>query len=595
VSRPTDPLDDARALLRAGDFRKAESVCRGAINTDPHSAVVWQMLAAALQGQGRRSEVVDALRKAAELGPENAELLVQLGTAQAEAGQLETAIDNFQRAVKLRPDLAAAHRNLGVALAQQGCASKAAASLREAVRLKPDYSEAYYSLAGVLCDLGRRDEALGQYRKALELRPEDVRICNNLGLTLAELGRHGEAAVYLRQAIRLDPKNKEAHNNLGLALEGQGLFEQAESCFHDALRLDPAYAEAHVNLGNSYKERQRLDEAQACYDWALMHQPQSALAWYNRALALLQAGDYERGWPLSEWRWQCPSTPVRPFRQPRWDGSSLEGKTILLWCEQGLRDAIQFVRYGSLVKGRGGKVIGECSAKLQDVFATCSGLDQVVTEGEPLPDFDVQIPLLSLPAIFGTTLATVPAAVPYLHADPSLVQRWRNRLGKQSFKIGLVWQGEPRHAWDRWRSVPLQEMRALAEIRGVRLISLQYGLKAEQVLLSKPGFTVEVLENQKSFADTAAILANLDLLVSVDSAPAHLAGAMGVPVWVPLAEVSDWRWVIGREDTPWYPTLRLFRQRRLGEWNDVFDRIAGELRREVAARMTQGSRDAEAN
>jgi hypothetical protein len=315
---------------------------------------------------------------------------------------------------------------------------------------------------------------------------------------------------------------------------------------------------------------------------ALWQEPGRASAEYNRALCWLKAGNYEKGWPAYEWRWRRPTMPPRPFRQPRWDGSPLEGKTILLWCEQGLGDAIHFVRYAKQVQERGGKVVLECPGSLVELLATCPGGEKVVAEGESLPDFDVQAPLMSLPGLVGTRLETVPAEVPYLSVESELVDWWGRRLGSKDFKVGLVWQGNPRHPWDGWRSIPLALFAPLAGVPGVRLVALQQGAGAEQVEGLKGRFQVEELGDgpegkDRSFADTAAVMRNLDLVVSVDSSPAHLAGALGVPVWVAVAAVSDWRWMVGREDTPWYPTMRLFRQERLGDWGEAMASMAREL------------------
>jgi Flp pilus assembly protein TadD len=467
-----------------------------------------------------------------------------------------------------------------VALAQAGRPQEAVGALEGALRLKPDYPEACYNLGNVLRELGRRDEAIERFRQAVSQRPCYAEALNNLGLALSESGRPGEAAVLLRQAARLRPQ-MEAHNNLGLALADLGRFGGAEGCYERALALDGGYAEAHVNLGSCFKERGRSEEAVACYEQALRLDPTSASARYNRALALLQQGDYERGWPEYEWRWRRPQTP-RPFEQPRWDGSPLEGRTILLWCEQGLGDTIQFIRYASLVKAKGGTVVLECPPRLVPLLSTCAGVDRLMAEGEALPGFDVQTPLLSLPGLLGTTFESVPAEVPYLHPEPQRVERWRKRLeGVQGYRVGVVWQGNPKFQWDRWRSVPLEEFAPLAGVEGVRLVSLQQGHGAEQVRALHDRFPVEdlgeKLDVEGAFLDTAAVMRCLDLVVSADTAAAHLAGALGVPAWVPLAKVADWRWGRGRAGTPWYPATRLFRQRRLGEWRPVFRRMAENL------------------
>jgi hypothetical protein len=338
----------------------------------------------------------------------------------------------------------------------------------------------------------------------------------------------------------------------------------------------------------------RLEESIASYDHALRLQPNSASAHWNRALALLLAGDYERGWPKYEWRWKRKAAKPRPFRQPQWDGSPLEGRTILLWCEQGLGDAIQFVRFAQTVKQNGGRVILECPGILLRLFASVPGVDELVAEGTALSTFDVQAPFMSLPAILGTTLATIPADVPYLTADPELVARWRSRLESlPGFKIGIAWQGNAHHKWDRHRSIPLAKFAPLAEVPGVRLISLQKGPGTDQLKSFTKHYPVtdfgDELDASGAFTDTAALIRSLDLVITTDTALAHLAGALGAPVWLALSTVVDWRWLLDREDTPWYPTMRLFRQRTLGDWDFDFERMAVQLRRLVQQRQHTGA------
>jgi tetratricopeptide (TPR) repeat protein len=618
MTPPAPPLpDQARAAHQAGDLRQAERLYRRLLEAEPTDAEAWRLVGAALHGQGRPADAEAAFREAVRLRPESAEAqlglaaalaaagrrgeadaayrrvlrlqpghadaLARLGLLLAEQGDLDEAVAFLRQAARARPADPTARHNLGVALAQQGKPQEAAQELEEAIRLRPDYAEAYYNLGNVLQALNRRDDAAGRYREALRLRPGYGEAYNNLGLLLTEAGRHGEALVYLQQAVRLRPQAAEGHNNLGLAYAGLGRFDEAERCYQEALRLSPGYVEGHNNLGSAFKERGRLEEALACYQVALWHDPQSASTRYNRSLALLQGGQWEEGWREYEWRWKRRQTPPRPFRQPRWDGGPLEGKTALLWCEQGLGDAVHFVRYAPLVKAKGGRVVLECPGFLLPLFSTCPGVDQLVAEGSEPPPFDVQAPLLSLPLLLGTTPESVPADVPYLSAEPERVEKWRVRLeALPGFKVGVVWQGNPHFSWDRWRSIPLACFAPLAAVEGVRLVSLQKGPGAEQVAALKGRFPVEELEGLDAeggaFLDTAAVMKCLDLLVAADTAAAHLAGALGVPAWVALSAVADWRWMIGREDTPWYPSMRLFRQTTLGDWAEVFGRMAEALR-----------------
>jgi tetratricopeptide (TPR) repeat protein len=620
MSPVSDLFERARAWQKVGDLRQAAHLLRQVVQAEPYHAEAWQQLgivayalgsaaaaaeafAKALQlrpnsvdlhlalGQalaalGRQAEAAGHFQEVLRLDPRLADALAQLGLELAQAGRLDEAIVQLRQALLLKPELIGAQHNLGIALAQQGHLPEAMHCLQEALRLRPDYAEAHANLGNLLRDLGRKSEAAEHYRQAIRLKPGYAGPYINLGLTLTEQGNHAQAVIVLKQATRLEAKSKEAWNNLGMALAGEGRFAEAEAAYEQALRLDPGYVEAHGNLGSVYKEQGRLTEALACYDVALAYKPEHASAKYNRALALLQAGDYAQGFAAYEWRWRRPSMPPRPFRQPRWDGAPLEGKTILLWCEQGLGDAIQFARYTTLVKGRGGQVVLECPPPLVELFKTVAGADMVVAEGQELPAFDAQAPLMSLPAVVGTTLESVPGAVPYLGVEPSLVEWWRNRLGDGGFKVGLVWQGNPRHPWDRWRSLPLRQLAVLAAVPGVRLVSLQQGPGAEQVQALKGRFVVEELgegpSGGQTFADTTALMQCVELVVSVDTAAAHLAGALGRPVWVLIAAMSDWRWLVGQEETPWYPTMRLFRQRRLGEWDDVLQRMAAPLQQAAA-------------
>ena len=320
-------------------------------------------------------------------------------------------------------------------------------------------------------------------------------------------------------------------------------------------------------------------------------------------------GDYEQGWPEYEWRWTQPGFTRRQFTQPAWDGSDLAGRSILLYAEQGLGDTLHFIRYAPLVSQRGGKVIVECQPALVRLLKGVEGIDKLIAESSPLPPFDVQAAMFSLPAIFHTTVGTIPATVPYLHADPKLIDKWRHELNSRSrqpggtvattrsgparqagptgaFKVGIAWQGSPTYGYDNLRSIPLEKFARLTQIEGVQLISLQKGPGSEQLGAVQGRFPVMDLgkqldETSGPFMDTAAVMKNLDLVICSDTAVPHLAGALGVPVWVALPYVPDWRWLLECEDSPWYPTMRLFRQTQDGKWDDVFERIAAALKKKL--------------
>jgi predicted negative regulator of RcsB-dependent stress response len=436
-----------------------------------------------------------------------------------------------------------------------------------------------------LVEQGKLTEAVASYQQALRLKPDYAEAQCNLGMALADQGKLTEAIACYQQALRLKPDLAEAHCNLGVALAQQGELGEAMRCYQHALRLKPDYAEAHGNVGVVRAEQGKLTEAVADYQQALRLKPDYAAAHLNLAQIWLLKGEFDRGWAEYEWRWKHRGFSPPPYPQPLWDGSSLQGRTILLFAEQGLGDTLQFIRYAPLVQRRGGNVIVQCQEPLQRLLATCAGIDHQVVAGRALPFFDVRAPLLSLPLLFRTSLATIPPNIPYLLADPALRAHWQQELsGLREFKVGITWRGNPEHKRDQRRSVPLLAFAPLAAVPGVRLVSLQKGPGREQLpdLADRLGL-LDLADRLEDFADTAAVLTNLDLVITVDTAVAHLAGALGVPVWVALPLVPDWRWLLEREDSPWYPSMRLFRQSAWGDWAGVFERLTEALRRHVEA------------
>jgi Tfp pilus assembly protein PilF len=493
----------------------------------------------------------------------------------------------YQAALQADPAHADAHNNLGIIFFGKGQLDEAAACFRGALQHNPGYTNAYNNLGSVLKTQGRFAEAIQCFEHALRLQPtyRDARInlagaLNNLGNAYKDNGRLTDAIACYRQAIHCNSLLPDAHNNLGIALVEQDQLEEAVACFEEASCLNPNLADAYNNLGIARVRLGQLDEASLSFQQALQVDSGHKLAIYNRACLRLLHGDYEGGWPGYEERWARPGMVARSFVQPRWDGSPLAGKTILLYSEQGLGDTILAIRYAELIKQRGGHVVVECQPALVRLLATAAGIDVLVPQGQPLPAFDVQLPLLSLPGVFKTTLASIPNKVPYLSPEPQMVAHWRGELNSVAgFKIGIVWQGSPTQAEDRQRSVPLAQFAPLSEVPGVRLLSLQVGSGREQ--LHQATFPIIDLGGRfdpLSLHDLAAVLPNLDLVVTVCTSTAHLAGALGVPAWVALKFVPYWCWLLERSDSPWYPSLRLFRQRRSGDWNDVFSRIAAAIR-----------------
>lgn len=527
-------------------FEEALGHYREALERKPGSPEAHNNLANALAGLGRFEEAIAGYREALRLRPDYAEALVNLASSLHKQERLEEAAECCRRALQLRPDMAEAHSNLAGVLAAQQKYEEAEAHCRRALELKPDLAEAHANLSLIRLDQKRPEEAVGPARRACELKPDLVEAVSNLGDAYAKLGRLAAAMPLYRQALELKPNSAELHNKLGFGYQRMGERAAAKACFEEALRRKPELPEAHL----------------------------------NRSMAWLLEGDFERGWSEYEWRWKNKDFARWRFQRPRWDGAPLAGRTIVLHAEQGLGDTLQFVRYAPLVKARGGRVVVECQSRLVPLVATVAGIDEAVPAGLPLPEHDVQAPLLSLPYIFGTRLETIPGEVPYLKVDPARLEKWRERLsGERRLKVGLAWAGNPRHESDCNRSLRLAQLATLARAEGVAWFSLQRGAGREQLAQPPVGMEIMDLEHPDGdVLDSAAAILNLDLIITIDSMVAHLAGALGRPVWVLLAAAPDWRWLLGRENSPWYPTARLFRQERLGDWDTVLARVAEALK-----------------
>ncbi|MGD0461964.1 MAG: tetratricopeptide repeat protein [Tepidisphaeraceae bacterium] len=456
-----------------------------------------------------------------------------------------------------------------------GKPQKAVEICRQALARFPDDAKIHYVLAIALTNAGRPSEAIDAYNQAVRLNPEFFEAYNNLGALLSKRGRFDEAIKTLSQAIRLRPDLAQLHANLSNALRDNWKLEEAAAAANKALELNPNLAEAYTSLGAALLALGRFDEAiHACRN-AIRRKPDLPGAHLNLALAELVLGNLERGWPEYEWRVRFADLlPPRQISLPTWDGTRLDTKTILLYSEQGFGDAIHFMRYVPMVAGLGGRVVLECPAALLRLFRGCPGVDRAVASGGPLPPCDFQCALPSLPGLFKTTVQSIPAAIPYLAADAKAAESWRNRIEPSGdvLQVGLAWAGRPENRNDRNRSIRLENFSPLATVTGVRFHSLQTNQATNSPLALS-----DWSDLLKDFAETAALIANLGLIISVDTAVAHLAGAMGKPVWLLLPFPPDWRWMLDRTDTPWYPTMRLFRQKTPGDWDAVIRRVAEDL------------------
>ena len=484
-------------------------------------------------------------------------------------------------AVAFRPLDAAAHHNLGRVLLRAGRLADAAASFGVAAALDHGSAAARADLGLAFARLGRTAEAVVAFREALWRAPGDADAHANLGTALAALGQRNAAVAAFTEAIRLRPDHADAYSNLGVTLAAMDRTDEAAAACAAAIRFRPDHANAHANLGLALIALGRFEEAIAAFARAIAIEPRHPNANLNLALVLLLLGRFERGWEAYEHRGLASRNggAQRASALPQWRGEPLDGRTVLLHAEQGLGDTIQFARYAPLVARRGaGRVLLLVQAPLRRLLAGLPGVDGLLMPGEALPPFDLHCPLLSLPGVFRTALDTVPAEIPYLRPEPGAAARWRERLTPlHGLRVGLVWSGNPGHTDDRNRSVPFEALSPLWRVPGVSWVGLQVGQRAGDPRRAGDSAVHDLSPALGDFAETAAAIAALDLVVTVDTAVAHLAGALGQPVWLLLPRVPDWRWLLGREDSPWYPTARLFRQERPGDWAGVIGRVTAEL------------------
>lgn len=516
---------------------------------------------------------------------------LRTGLEHHRAGRLVEAEQLYRHVLQIHPRHAGAIHLLGLIAFQIGKHDVAVDYLTQAIKVDAFHAPFSADLGEIYRAMGKFPEAIAAYRAALRLNPEMPDTQNSLGTLLQAQDRAAEAAACFREAVQFNPRFIEAYRNLGNVLEAQGQLAEAQSAFEKAAQLAPDSIEVQLGLGKCLRAQGNWSGALDCYEKASRLQPDLAAVHYDAAQARLALGDFANGWREFEWRLQCPAVAHRTYPLGVWNGAALQGHRVLVHAEGGLGDTLQFIRFLPQVAERGGLAIVEVPPELVPLLEQ-SGFENLLRAGESPAPCHLQAPLLSLPGILGTTLDTIPAPAAYLTARPRLVAQWGQKLSELTgCKVGIAWQGDPRHPLDRLRSIPLAEFKPLVEVPGVRLISLQKKDGLEQLATVAGAFEVidyggELDETEGALMDTAAIMANLDLVVTSDMAVAHLAGALGVPVWVALPVAADWRWMQDRPDSPWYPTMRLFRQGLGGVWADVFQPMAAELAALVLARST---------
>jgi tetratricopeptide (TPR) repeat protein len=563
------------ALQDKGQYEQAAQAYQEGLRQRSDFVEARNNLGNALKHLGQLEAAIESYRHALSIRPEFPDAWSNLGTALLDKGLVDESIEAHRRAVELRPDSPDVHNNLAQALQRKGQLTEAIDSCRRSIALSNDFVHAYLNLGSILVEAGQIDEAIVACRRALVLQPNLAEAHNNLGNAFRAKRLHDEAIASYQNAIALRPDYADVLANLGRILDTTGRYEEAIETCRRAIAIKPDHADAYSDMATALIHVGRLKEGIVAYQQAVAIRPGSPLVHYNLGLALLQNGDFRQGWPECEWRWQVKEIdlPQPRFIQPKWDGSELNGQKILLYAEQGFGDTIQFARFARLVTQRGGRVILACQPELSRLLRGMERVEQIVESAAALPEFDFQHALMSLPLIFDTTIQTVPAET-YLRADPELSAQWRERMGPDDgrMKIGLTWFGRPTHPNDQQRSIPPELLTPLAQVPGARWFNLQKP--------ASPGPEIDMIDlmpQVQDFADTAAIIDHLDLVITVDTSVAHVAGAMGKPVWLMLPFMPDWRWLLGRDDSPWYRSMRLFRQPAIGDWQAVVQEVTHAL------------------
>ena len=613
-----ESLRQGLAHHQAGRLKEAEDIYRGVLAAAPGQLKALYLLGVLCTAAGRVDEAIDLLtqataadpddteaafnlgnalfrkgdaaaalaryREVAERRPGYAEVFANMARAYQDLGRLDDAIEAGRTAIKLKPALAEAHTNLGRAYLAAERLGEAIETFQTAVARQPGSAAALANLANALHRARHHQGAVDTARAALAIDERLADAWVTQGVALRELGQLDAAVAALRRAVELAPNDAQALTNFANALIDHDRRDEAEAAFRRAIALDPNLAEAHSGLGYLLSSERRYAEAIAACDRAIALRPDFAEAHWNQGFAYLLAGDFEHGWEKYEWRKRHPryAAAYPSFPAPSWEGEDLQGRTLLIHAEQGLGDSIQFIRYAEMLAARGARIVVACDEALMPLFRRVAGVTEAVDKNGKLPPFDMWIDQMSLPRVTRTRLETIPAPTSYLSADEARVAAWQRELGG-GIKVGLVWAGNPQHSNDRRRSIPVDLVPPLVDIAGVSFVSLQVGSRSKDVERLTPAPVFDATPRLTDFMETAALVANLDLVVAVDTAVAHLAGGMGRPVWTLLPFDPDWRWVVSRPgDTPWYPTMRLFRQPQPSDWPAVISAVAGELRRLAA-------------
>ncbi|MBL6945892.1 MAG: tetratricopeptide repeat protein [Rhodospirillales bacterium] len=577
----SEVLSRAITAHQAGDLSAAARMYDEILRCNPGHADALHLSGLIAFQRGRADEALPLIEQAVRIDDAQAMYHANAGRILQVLGRSAEAVRSYAHAIDLEPETAVLRSDLAAALIALEKYDEALVECERAIALDAGIAEAHLNLGLVLLNKLEYEKAIASLNRAVHLAPENAFAHFQNGVALQADGRKSGAAECYRRAVEIDPDLAEAHCNLGNILKDEGEFEQAVDEYRAVIAIKPDLAEAHSNLGVALHELADQKGALECFDRALELAPDDAEIHRNRAIILLSTGRFAEGWRENEWRWKTKHFALlrREVGVPAWDGGNLSGRRILIRAEQGYGDTIQFMRYLPIVADRGGDIVFECPAELAALAGGLVGSGMVVADASRISDFDCHAPLLSLPGILGTDLSSIPADVPYLRADKSRPDAARQHLPETKLlRVGIAWRGSASFKRDRIRSLELGVLRVLFETDGVAYVSLQKDNGSSDIEKSGlAGLVSDVTGSWRDFSDSAATVSCLDLVIAPDTAIVHLAGALGKPVWTLLPFVADWRWMADREDSPWYPSMRLFRQQSPGDWAGVVERVKKEL------------------
>ncbi len=588
AAKPVAPsLEATLAMHQRGKISEARTAYQAILAQEPSNLTAQHYLGVATYQLGDALAAEQILQQVVDSKPDYAEAWGNLALAFKNQQKIPQASEAFQKALSLTPNNADVHNNYGNLLTAEKKYDAAIAHYNTAISLQPNRADSYQNLGNALGDLERYDEAVEKYQRALALKPDYVAAMNGLGKAYRQQNKFDQAIAVFREATQVDTISPDAWSNMGVCYRELRQYDEALKCYDEAIKRNPNHAESYSNRALALHYSGDLAGAEVAYREALRLKPDRADAQFGLGAIMLTQGKWSEGFKQYEWRRKmADSGPLRTFEQPMWDGSVQPDKTLFLFAEQGLGDTLQFVRFVELARARVGKVIIEMQPGLCRLLKDSVGDAEVIGQGDAIPTFDLYSPLMSLPGLLDINEATLPAPRSYIVAEPERVKIWEAFLsGKPGLRIGLNWQGNPKAIVDKGRSIPLKLLAPLLEVPDTRFICLQKNAGIEQIAGLTPEQQARIEQlgedfdaGKDAFIDTAAVMANLDLIITTDTAMAHLAGALGRPCWVLLKSMPDWRWMTVRTDSPWYPATRLFRQQREADWPAVVAEVEAALK-----------------